>query len=664
MPVERNNAVDRNPQGLRVVPALDADSAASVPFGSSGSFNAEDEQFYGADSAAAGTPAQRQPARSAVRRAYTPRGYATGSSRDEMNLAEFPLAVLSTRVNPGLKTLEFTDTHRSQSGELVERKWIITGADKFGLPTSTDDDVVLGLMRLSMAQGFRERKVYFTRYELLKTLRWSTEGRSYKRLIRSLDRLSGVRIRSTNSFYDNSSKAYQTCNFGLIDAYEINDERAIAGVRKSAPSAASIGPDELPKSFFIWSEALFDSFKAGYIKKLDLDLYFQLTSAVSRRLYRYLDKHFYYKGTIERTLLPFAFEKLGLSRTYKYVSSVRQQIEPALEELIRVGFLADYEVSGRGGASTIRFISAASGVAPGRPRSANGAGQNGMGQNGTGQNASGQNGLGQNGQHYSPWQNTSDSRSEFQPEIGSEIRTARHLAAVEGMSAREQTSLFGGVARAGEQPLKAGANSRFGMVSGPITGPISGPSSGVTASAEAAALVERGMAKLQAQKLVTAHSAETLKRLPLLLRYYDHLVAANDFKVSKNRVGFLYRAVQSLEDFQIPADFSGARPAQKRPELQLFEEKAAIARRAEQEDGTAEKRRRYQEFVNTELAQFLAGLTDAETKELYSGVETKMSCLRSVLTAEKFQEAIQGCVRQEIQRRLKLPAFERWAVSL
>ena len=31
-------------------------------------------------------------------------------SRDEMNLAEFPLAVLSTRVNPNIKTLEFQDT--------------------------------------------------------------------------------------------------------------------------------------------------------------------------------------------------------------------------------------------------------------------------------------------------------------------------------------------------------------------------------------------------------------------------------------------------------------------------------------------------------------------------------------------------------------------------
>ena len=115
-------------------------------------------------------------------------------------------------------------------------------------------------------------------------------------MIKSLDRLSGVRLRSTNSFYDNVTKTYQTCNFGIIDAYEINDERA--GMKGSEGDPR--------KSFFIWSEALFDSFKAGFIKKLDLDLYFSLKSAVSRRLYRYLDKHFYYKSVLEMPLMMLA----------------------------------------------------------------------------------------------------------------------------------------------------------------------------------------------------------------------------------------------------------------------------------------------------------------------------------------------------------------------
>ena len=142
----------------------------------------------------------------------------SGSSRDEMNLAEFPLAVLSTRIDPSVKTLQFKDCQRLKNGEVIEREWLITGADKFGLPTSTDDDVLLGLMRLTMDEGFRDRKIHFTRYELLRILRWTTEGRSYQRLTKSLDRLSGVRIKAANAFYDNNTKNYQTLNFGIIDA--------------------------------------------------------------------------------------------------------------------------------------------------------------------------------------------------------------------------------------------------------------------------------------------------------------------------------------------------------------------------------------------------------------------------------------------------------------
>lgn len=264
------------------------------------------------------------------------------NSRDEMNLAEFPLTVLSTRANPGLKTLEFSDHIRGKNGELLERKWIITGADKFGLPTSSDDEVLLGLLKLTVDDGFRERKIFFTRYELLKILRWTTEGRSYSRLQKALDRLSGVRIKATNGFYDNESKSHSTRNFGIVDAYELND-----------------GRDLSPKpSFFIWSEALFKSFQAGFIKKLDLDFYLDLKSAVSKRLYRYLDKHFWYKARVQTNLFTLAHEKIGISRNYAYASSLRQQLDPAIEELVARGFLGGCEYVGKGHATEVVFFAA------------------------------------------------------------------------------------------------------------------------------------------------------------------------------------------------------------------------------------------------------------------------------------------------------------------
>jgi Replication initiator protein A len=261
-------------------------------------------------------------------------------SRDEMNLAEFPLTVLSKRVDPSIKTLEFSDTVKGKNGDVINRKWIITGADKFGLPTSSDDEVLLGLLKLTADDGLRSQKVYFTRYELLRVLRWTTEGRSYARLQNALDRLSGVRIKATNAFYDNETKLHSTRNFGILDAYEIND-----------------GRDTRP-SFFAWSEVLFKSFQVGFIKKLDLDFYLDLQSAVSKRLYRYLDKHFWYRSRMQVNLFVLAHEKIGISRNYMYASSLRQQLEPALEELRDKGLLAEYEFVGKGKATDVILVAA------------------------------------------------------------------------------------------------------------------------------------------------------------------------------------------------------------------------------------------------------------------------------------------------------------------
>ncbi len=268
-------------------------------------------------------------------------------SRDEMNLVEFPLAVLSTRTDSNIKTLEFKDSIKGKSGEVINRSWIITGADKFGLPTSSDEEVLLGLLKLTVDSGFEQRKIYFTRYELLRILRWTTEGRSYTRLQRALDRLSGVRIKATNAFYDNESKSHSTRNFGIIDAYEINDGRS-----------THEGQGSPKPSFFTWSEVIFKSFQVGFIKKLDLSFYLDLKSAVSKRLYRFLDKHFWYRARVDVNLFLLCHEKIGISRNYRYASALRQQLDPALDELKAEGFISNYLYDGRGSSTVVSVFSA------------------------------------------------------------------------------------------------------------------------------------------------------------------------------------------------------------------------------------------------------------------------------------------------------------------
>lgn len=497
------------------------------------------------------------------------------ASRDEMNLAEFPLAVLSTRTDPTIKTLEFSDSHRMKDGEIIERKWIITGADKFGLPTSTDDDVVLGLIRLTMDQGYRDPKVFFTRYELLKVLRWSTEGRSYARLTKSLDRLSGVRIRATNAFYDNSLKAFQTRNFGIIDAYEINDSRG-GGVTRG--DQAGPEPMEAPKSFFIWSEVLFESFRSGFIKKLDLDLYFSLKSAVSRRLYRYLDKHFYYRPSLEKPLMHLAFQKLGISRNYKYVSSIKQQIEPAAEELVRIGFLASFEFSGRGEDTVVRFQAKRQG-----------------GVNGT-------------ALVYPPQQLQATDKAP--------------------------------------QPHRARNATSPAAISPAASSPQDSPERKRNAAVEA--LVSRGITLSQSRRLIEQKSVEELRQIDCILRYYDWLVENRDHKVSRNRIGFLYRAVEAPYKFIVPKEFGG-QAAPRESGKQNFREKPS--RRPEL--------RVYRSAEDKDVLQKVAApskpnnqpepkTTSSQQEFVRALVEERLKPLRSILGEARYTQVFDSLLSEEL----------------
>ena len=99
--------------------------------------------------------------------------------RDELNLAEFPLCALSRRPRPDQKTLRFEDRLLDKSrGEWTTRQLTITGSDAFGLPTPLDEEVLLGLIQLTRQRDFADRKVPFTRHELLRLLDWRDDTKN------------------------------------------------------------------------------------------------------------------------------------------------------------------------------------------------------------------------------------------------------------------------------------------------------------------------------------------------------------------------------------------------------------------------------------------------------------------------------------------------------
>jgi hypothetical protein len=271
--------------------------------------------------------------------------------RDELNLAEFPIALLADRVPDDCKTLVFEDTvFDQQANELVTRRLTITGSDAYGLPTAVDDEILVALIQLTkLANNFTSRRVGFTRYELLKLLGWGDSGASYERIDQALRRWVGVTLYYDKAWWDKDEKAWRNADFHVLENVFLLDQAERRKRRRKAEGKQQ----ELMLSWFSWSEVIFQSFQAENLKRLDIDTYFSLNSSVAKRMYRFLDKRFYLRARWEFDLKEFAFEHVGLSRNYT-PPKIKEKLQPALDELTAIGFLEPlakeerYAKAGRG----------------------------------------------------------------------------------------------------------------------------------------------------------------------------------------------------------------------------------------------------------------------------------------------------------------------------
>jgi hypothetical protein len=259
-----------------------------------------------------------------------------GDARDEMNLAEFPLAVLGDRVPAGLKTIEFSDEYKDwKTGRAVERRVCITGSDKYGLPSSKDEDVLLALLQITRIKNdFSDAEVAFTKRELLEILGWKKTGWAYRRVEESLHRWKDVSVHYFNAWRDNGRKVWGDSEANGVIEYV----RFVGGPSRSPRPGA---PNDDSQSKFIWNRPFFE--------RLDFNVYRRLKRPAARRAYRFLDKRFWYRAEWRFPLRTFACEKIGLSRDYD-TGQLKERLQPTLNELEAVGVIesATYSKQRRG----------------------------------------------------------------------------------------------------------------------------------------------------------------------------------------------------------------------------------------------------------------------------------------------------------------------------
>jgi hypothetical protein len=262
--------------------------------------------------------------------------------KDELNLAEFPIAALTDRIPDGQTTLVYEDRLERRDSPPIVRRLTIMGTHKHGLPTSLDDEVLVGLIQLTKRRSnFTDPKVPFSRYELIELLGWPQSGQSYRRIEEALHRWVGVVLMYENAWWDNAAKSWVDENFHVLDNVTLYDrERRVSSARNGKTARGEKGTirTPLPLSSFRWNEVIFQSFQSGNLKQLDLEFYLSLRLPTTKRMFRFLDKRFYRRGRLDFDLRTLACEHIGMSRSYA-PTELKRRLKPALEELEQLGFL-------------------------------------------------------------------------------------------------------------------------------------------------------------------------------------------------------------------------------------------------------------------------------------------------------------------------------------
>ena len=249
-----------------------------------------------------------------------------------MNLCELPFATLSER-NTGRDMLRFeVEEFDHELNQMVRRTLTVKGDAEFGLPTEKDEEIYLALLKYSNDyNGLSDPEVRLSRAALFEMMGWKKSDWAYARLTKGMHRLVGVRLNYQSLWRDNRDKQWRDQGaFGILDSFEFRDSRSV-GSRESFSEQSSV---------FRWGSVLFQSFDSNYLKRIDYGLARSL-SPTARRLYRYLDKHFFppKKTSITRDVAQLAYQHIGISTGITLAKARQRHLGPAADELEDAGFL-------------------------------------------------------------------------------------------------------------------------------------------------------------------------------------------------------------------------------------------------------------------------------------------------------------------------------------
>lgn len=282
--------------------------------------------------------------------------------RDDMNLAEVILGVVrpgSGQRNKGKKTTPWPSGSRNYDITLTENEYRIEWRSTFpqsdgsseektlyrsvecnrGLPGPHAEDILIALLKLTAEQHFEEDRISLTCHQLLDMMQWNKTKYYYRRLRETLHQLVGMSVH-TNAIYHPEKNRYVERAFNIFSDMEISGD----GRLKNADC------------YVRWAKGVFELFQMGYTKPLDTEFFYALDDPMTKRIYRWLDKHLRRTTFVEIDVLEFAHKIIGYGLSYSYPSQVTRKLNPKLNELHARGFCRWENVKDKSSPSGSKYV--------------------------------------------------------------------------------------------------------------------------------------------------------------------------------------------------------------------------------------------------------------------------------------------------------------------
>jgi hypothetical protein len=227
---------------------------------------------------------------------------------------------------------------RRPDGQRIQAKAVIEAIPSLGLPTTADRDKYMAFMKIAFDQkefqGRLENPVRFTGSDMIRLLGLRKGGFHYDEINDWCKRMVATTIMSESSIYLSDRRQYATDTFHVFDRVVLVGEELRDGSRSEFYQVHL-------------SQWQLSNLNEGYVLPLDFNAYLGLKRDISKALFGHLSVWFYAsRGQgIEKNYTDLC--QLLNIRAYPHLSKAGSVLAPSLNELVTIGYLANWDLTRR-----------------------------------------------------------------------------------------------------------------------------------------------------------------------------------------------------------------------------------------------------------------------------------------------------------------------------